>query len=127
MHTKVTKRGQVSVPAEVCKKLHIGPNTKLAWIIEGDAVKVIALPTDPIKAFRGSGTKGLTQKLQDERKKDSRTNVSGSINPLLRTWAQAGIVSLPKNEKQPLQPSCISSPEDSAPDLLDSDRKEPGD
>jgi hypothetical protein len=57
----------------------------------------------------------------------SRTNVSGGINPLLLTWAQAGIVSLPKNEKQPLQPSCISSPEDSARDLLDSDRKEPGD
>ena len=57
----------------------------------------------------------------------SRTNVSGGINPLLLTWAQACIVSLPKNEKQPLQPSCISSPEDSARDLLDSDRKEPGD
>jgi len=58
------------VPAEVRKKLQIGPNTKLAWIIEGDAVKIIPLPADPIKAFRGSGTKGLTQKLQDERKKD---------------------------------------------------------
>jgi AbrB family looped-hinge helix DNA binding protein len=70
MHTKISKRGQVSVPAEVRKKLQIGPNTKLAWIIEGDAVKIIPLPADPIKAFRGSGTKGLTQKLQDERKKD---------------------------------------------------------
>jgi AbrB family looped-hinge helix DNA binding protein len=70
MNTKMTKRGQVSIPAEVRKKLQIGPNTRLEWVIEDNAVKVIPLPEDPIKAFRGSGKKGLDQKLLEERKKD---------------------------------------------------------
>jgi bifunctional DNA-binding transcriptional regulator/antitoxin component of YhaV-PrlF toxin-antitoxin module len=58
------------VPAEVSKKLRIGPNTLLEWVVEGDTVKIIPLPADPIKVFRGSGTKGLVRKLLDERKKD---------------------------------------------------------
>jgi AbrB family looped-hinge helix DNA binding protein len=73
MHTKVTKRGQVSVPAEVRKKLQIGPETMLEWVVEGNTVKVFPLPADPLKAFRGSGTKGLVRRLLDERKKDRRT------------------------------------------------------
>ncbi len=32
----------------------------------------IPLPADPIKAFRGSGKKGLAQKLLQERKGDQR-------------------------------------------------------
>jgi AbrB family looped-hinge helix DNA binding protein len=70
MHTKVTKRGQVSVPAEVRKKMEIGPNTLLEWVVEGDIVKIIPLPADPIRAFRGSGSRGLVRRLLDERKKD---------------------------------------------------------
>jgi len=70
MHTKVTKRGQVSVPAEVRKKLHIGPNTCLEWVVDGNTARVIPLPDDPIKAFRGAGPKGLVRELMKERRKD---------------------------------------------------------
>lgn len=70
MHTKVTKRGQVSVPSEVRKKLRIGPNTQLEWIVEGNTAKIIPLPEDPIGAFRGSGSKGLVRQLLNEREKD---------------------------------------------------------
>jgi AbrB family looped-hinge helix DNA binding protein len=70
MHTKISKRGQVSVPAEVRKKLQIGPDTRLEWVVEGKIAKVIPLPQDPLKSFRGSGTKGLVRQLLDERKKD---------------------------------------------------------
>ncbi len=59
------------MPAWVRKKLQIGPNTRLEWIVEGNAAKIIPLPDDPIKAFRGSGMKGLVQKLRDERRKDA--------------------------------------------------------
>ena len=58
VRTTVTKRGQVSVPAEVRKKLQIGPSTELEWVVEGATVRVIPLPVDPVKAFRGSGKKG---------------------------------------------------------------------
>jgi hypothetical protein len=51
-------------------------------------------------------------------------NVAGAINPLLLSWVEAGVVSLPAIGKQPLQLSCVKLPGGSASDLLDSDRKE---
>ena len=72
MRTKVTKRGQVSVPAEVRKKLQIGPETTLEWVVEGATARIIPLPVDPIKAFRGSGKKGLVKRLLEERGRDAR-------------------------------------------------------
>lgn len=38
--SKVTAQGQVSVPAEVRRKLGIGPGSVLEWAEEGDAVTV---------------------------------------------------------------------------------------
>ena len=72
MRTKVTKRGQVSVPSEVRKKLRIGPNTTLEWAIEGNTARIIPVPADPISAFRGSGPKGLVQRLLKDRRRDRR-------------------------------------------------------
>jgi AbrB family looped-hinge helix DNA binding protein len=72
MRTKVTKRGQVSVPSEVRRKLQIAPNSQLEWVIEGNTARVIPLPADPIKAFRGSGEKGLVGLLLEERRRDRR-------------------------------------------------------
>lgn len=77
MRTRITKRGQVSVPSEVRKKLHIGPNTTLEWIVEGNTARVIPLPSDPIGAFRGSGKKGLVKRLLQERRRD-RQKENGS-------------------------------------------------
>lgn len=77
MRTKMTKRGQVSVPSEVRKKLKISPNTTLEWIIEGNTARVIPLPSDPINAFRGSGKKGMVKRLLEERRRD-RQRENGS-------------------------------------------------
>ncbi len=70
MRTKVTKRGQVSVPAPVRKKLKIGPETELEWVVEGATVRVIPLPSDPIRAFRGSGKRGTVKRLLRDRRQD---------------------------------------------------------
>lgn len=72
MHTKMSKRGQVSVPSCVRTKLRIGTDTRLEWLIEGDTARVIPLPADAIKAFRGSGKKGLVKQLLREREKDRK-------------------------------------------------------
>jgi AbrB family looped-hinge helix DNA binding protein len=70
MRTKLSKRGQISVPSEVRKKLHIGPDTTLEWVVEGATARVIPVPADPIRAFRGSGKKGLVKQLLKERRRD---------------------------------------------------------
>ncbi len=57
----------------------------------------------------------------------TRSNIAGAVNPLLLSWAEAGLVSLPSVEKQPLQLSSLKRPAGTAKDLLESDRKEPGD
>jgi bifunctional DNA-binding transcriptional regulator/antitoxin component of YhaV-PrlF toxin-antitoxin module len=72
MHTKVSKRGQVSVPSRVRRQLKIGPETRLEWVIEGATARVIPLPADTIQAFRGSGKKGQVKQLLRERKKDRK-------------------------------------------------------
>ena len=70
MRTRVTKRGQVSVPSDVRRKLQIGPGTVLEWVVEGGTARVIPLPDDPIRAFRGSGRGGQVAALLRERRRD---------------------------------------------------------
>jgi bifunctional DNA-binding transcriptional regulator/antitoxin component of YhaV-PrlF toxin-antitoxin module len=70
MRTKVSTRGQVSVPARVRKQLSIGPETTVEWVIEGATARVIPIPEDPVAAFRGSGRKGSVERLLKERRKD---------------------------------------------------------
>jgi AbrB family looped-hinge helix DNA binding protein len=71
MKTKVTARGQVSIPAEIRKKLKIEADTKLEWHIEGNALRVIPIPKDPISTFRGKG-RGIysTQDLLKDRARE---------------------------------------------------------
>jgi AbrB family looped-hinge helix DNA binding protein len=70
MRTRISKRGQISVPSKIRKQLHIGPDTTLEWVIEGATARVIPVPKDPIRAFRGSGKKGLAKLLLKERQQD---------------------------------------------------------
>ena len=72
MRTKVTTRGQVSIPSKVRKQLRIKPETQLEWIVEGSTVRVIPIPDDPIAALRGSGKKGEVRRLLADRQRDRR-------------------------------------------------------
>lgn len=70
MRTKVTTRGQVSIPAPIRRQLRIKAETALEWVVEGDSVRVIPLPDDPLAAFRGSGRGGLVKQLLRDRRRD---------------------------------------------------------
>src|SRR5687768_9925454 len=70
MRTKMSKRWQIYIPSDVRKQLQIHPNTIMEWIIEGTTARVIPVPEDPTRAFRGSGKKGLVKQLLKERRRD---------------------------------------------------------
>ena len=70
MRTKVTTRGQVSIPAPIRRQLRIKADTTLEWVLEGNTVRVIPLPDDPLSAFRGSGKGGTVERLLQDRRRD---------------------------------------------------------
>lgn len=72
MRTKVTDRGQTSIPAAVRRELKIRPNTSLEWIVEGNTVRVVPIPDDPIRALRGSGKSGAVKRLLADRRRDRK-------------------------------------------------------
>lgn len=72
VRTKVSERGQVSIPADVRQRLHIGRNTVVEWVIEGSSVRVIPIPEDAIGAFRGSTKPGAVRRLLRDRREDLR-------------------------------------------------------
>lgn len=69
METTLTRRGQTVVPSEIRKRYKLQEGDKLVWIDDGQAVKVVFVQTDLVKALKGSG-KGykLTQRLLAERR-----------------------------------------------------------
>ena len=69
MKTTVTVRGQTVVPAKIRKDHHIGPNTQLEWIDDGETIRVVPLPPDTIQAAKRR-TQGLRQKLLEERERE---------------------------------------------------------
>lgn len=71
METAVTKRGQTVIPAQIRKRHKIGKGTKLAWIDDGQMIRVIPVPDDPIAALQGSAKgENLLAKLLEERRRD---------------------------------------------------------
>ncbi len=67
----VTKRGQIAIPSGIRKRYKINSGDKLVWIDDGNGLRVVVLPPDPLKALYGSGKgEGLLNKLLEERRKD---------------------------------------------------------
>ncbi|HID51694.1 MAG TPA: AbrB/MazE/SpoVT family DNA-binding domain-containing protein [Anaerolineae bacterium] len=71
MQTSITKRGQTVVPAAIRKRHNIRPGDHLVWLDDGDIIKVIPVPADPIEALHGRG-KGehLLERLLAARRED---------------------------------------------------------
>ncbi|MCH8012660.1 MAG: AbrB/MazE/SpoVT family DNA-binding domain-containing protein [Candidatus Marinimicrobia bacterium] len=53
MRTKVTSRGQTSIPAKIRREFEINDKTMLDWEIEDGKIVVYPIPENPFKKFRG--------------------------------------------------------------------------
>jgi AbrB family looped-hinge helix DNA binding protein len=73
MKSKVSARGQVSIPAEIRKRFNIEPESNVEWVVEGNTIKIVPLPKDPVAVFRGRGSgRYSTEHLIEERVDDRR-------------------------------------------------------
>lgn len=71
METIVSRRGQTVVPAEIRKRYNIKDGDQLVWIDDGQTIRVIPVPADPVAGLYGRGKgQGLTHKLLEERAGD---------------------------------------------------------
>ena len=75
MQTSITKRGQTVVPAIIRKRYAIQEGDHLVWIDDGQTIKVIPVPADPIRALRGRGQgekllEALLKSRQEDRQRE---------------------------------------------------------
>ena len=69
--TAVTRRGQTVIPASIRKKYGIREGDYLVWLDDGEEIKVIPVPRDPIAALRGRGRgERLVERLLAARRED---------------------------------------------------------
>jgi AbrB family looped-hinge helix DNA binding protein len=67
----VTKRGQTDIPAAIRKRHHLKEGDRLAWLDDGETIRVIPVPSDPVRALRGAGRgEGLAGRLDSQRRED---------------------------------------------------------
>ena len=71
MITSITSRGQTVVPAAIRKAYHLGPESKLHWVDDGECIRVVPLGSDTISEARGMFKKsGLGKALLRSRRED---------------------------------------------------------
>lgn len=73
MKTSVTRRGQTVIPAPIRKRYQIKEGDRLVWLDDGQTIRVIPVPADPIRALRGSGRgERLVEQLLAARNEDRK-------------------------------------------------------
>jgi AbrB family looped-hinge helix DNA binding protein len=71
--TAVTRRGQTVIPAAIRRRHRIREGDRLAWIDDGETIRVIPVPADPVAALEGSGAgEELVDRLLAERRRDAQ-------------------------------------------------------
>ncbi|MBV6393989.1 MAG: hypothetical protein KPEEDBHJ_03235 [Anaerolineales bacterium] len=73
MQTTLSRRGQLVLAAEIRKRYNFREGDRFVWLDDGQTIKLIPIPKDPITALYGRGKgENLVEKLLEDRKKDRR-------------------------------------------------------
>ncbi len=71
MRTTITKRAQTAIPAAIRKRYGLKGGDSLGWIDDGQVIRVVPIPADPIQALRGCARgERLVEQLLRARKED---------------------------------------------------------
>ncbi len=70
MLSNVTTKGQVTIPAEIRTRFHIGPNDRVDFFIDGE--RIIITPVRTLKQLRGSITAVASGAFVKEREQAKR-------------------------------------------------------
>jgi AbrB family looped-hinge helix DNA binding protein len=71
MQTTISKRGQTVVPAAIRKRYNILDGDRLAWIDDGETIKIVPIPADPVRALKGIARgERLVQELMKYRREE---------------------------------------------------------
>ena len=71
MVTTLSDRGQTAIPARIRKRFKLKAHQQLEWADDGKVIYVLPVAKDPISAFRGSTSQGLTNALLASRREDA--------------------------------------------------------
>lgn len=55
METSVTKKGQTNIPSAIRKRHQIKEGDRLLWLDDGEVIRIVPIPADPVTALRGAG------------------------------------------------------------------------
>jgi bifunctional DNA-binding transcriptional regulator/antitoxin component of YhaV-PrlF toxin-antitoxin module len=79
METSVNKYGRTSIPAAIRKRHHIREENRLVWLDDGEVIRIVPIPSDPLAALRGSVRGGnLLECLARNRREDRETWGNGA-------------------------------------------------
>lgn len=71
METTVTRRGQTNIPAAIRRRHDIKEGDRITWLDDGETIRIVPVPADPIRALRGSGRgRSLVTALLRQRRHD---------------------------------------------------------
>jgi AbrB family looped-hinge helix DNA binding protein len=71
MQITITERGLTVIPAQIRKRYGLAAGDRLVWLDDGQLIKVIPVPSDPVRALRGRGKgENLLEALLKSRQED---------------------------------------------------------